>query len=114
MTQAFSPLRLYEAAGLLDGEVTGADVAFTAVSTDSRQLSAGALFVALTGPNFDGHDFVAVARERGAVAALVSRPVADPLPQLRGGRYPAGAGPTGGGVAFPLHRPADRSDRQQR
>ena len=83
MTQAFSPLRLYEAAGLLDGEATGADVAFTAVSTDSRQLSAGALFVALTGPNFDGHDFIAVARERGAVAALVSRPVADPLPQLR-------------------------------
>ena len=83
MTQAFSPLRLYEAAGLLDGEATGADVAFTAVSTDSRQLSPGALFVALTGPNFDGHDFIAVARERGAVAALVSRPVADPLPQLR-------------------------------
>ena len=38
--------------------------------------------MALTGPNFDGHNFVAAARERGAVAALVSRPVADPLPQL--------------------------------
>lgn len=79
----FSPLRLREAACLLAGEAVGDDVAFVAVATDSRQLSAGALFVALTGPNFDGHDFVAAARERGAVAALVSRPVADPLPQLR-------------------------------
>jgi len=83
MTQAFSPLRLREAACLLNGEASGADVVFTTVSTDSRQLSVGALFVALTGPNFDGHDFIAAARERGAVAALVSRPVADPLPQLR-------------------------------
>ncbi len=83
MTNALSPLPLREAARLLDGEASGADVAFTTVSTDSRQLFAGALFVALTGPNFDGHDFVPVARERGAVAALVSRPVTDSLPQLR-------------------------------
>ena len=39
--------------------------------------------MALTGPTFDGHDFIAAARERGAVAALVSRFVADPLPQVR-------------------------------
>jgi UDP-N-acetylmuramoyl-tripeptide--D-alanyl-D-alanine ligase len=83
MNSNFSPQRLSEVARLLDGEATGADVVFTAVSTDSRQLPAGALFVALTGPNFDGHDFVAAARQRGAVAALVGRPVADPLPQLR-------------------------------
>ncbi len=76
-------MRLREAACLLNGEASGADVVFTTVSTDSRQLSVGALFVALTGLNFDGHDFIAAARERGAVAALVSRPVADPLPQLR-------------------------------
>ncbi len=83
MTDAFSPWRLREAANALDGECSGDDAAFTAVSTDTRQLSPGALFVALTGPNFDGHDFVAVARERGACAALVSRPVDDPLPQMR-------------------------------
>ena len=83
MTKAFSPLRLREAARLLDGEATGADVAFTAVGADSRRLPAGALFVALTGPNFDGHDFVGAAREQGAVAALVSRPLADPMPQVR-------------------------------
>ncbi|MFO7640959.1 MAG: UDP-N-acetylmuramoyl-tripeptide--D-alanyl-D-alanine ligase [Candidatus Competibacteraceae bacterium] len=83
MRDPFSPLRLQEVAGLLDGAVSGADVAFTAVATDSRRLPEGALFVALTGPNFDGHDFVAAARERGACAALVERSVADPLPQLR-------------------------------
>mgnify|MGYP000972611223 CR=1 FL=1 len=83
MNSNFSPLRLSEAARLLNGEVAGSDMIFTAVSTDSRRLPVGALFVALTGPNFDGHDFVTAARERGAVAALVSRPVADPLPQLQ-------------------------------
>ena len=83
MIDAFPPLRLRDAAAGLNGEWSGDDVAFTAVSTDTRQLPAGALFVALTGPNFDGHDFIAAARERGAGAALVSRPVDDPLPQIR-------------------------------
>ena len=83
MTDDFLPMRLREAARLLRGEASGEDVGFTEVGTDSRRLPAGALFVALVGPNFDGHDFIAAARERGACAALVSRPVADPLPQLR-------------------------------
>lgn len=83
MADAFVPMRLREAARLLRGEVFGDDIGFAGVSTDSRRLPAGALFVALVGPNFDGHDFIAAAREWGACAALVSRRVADPLPQLR-------------------------------
>lgn len=83
MNEPFPPLRLQDTARLLAGEVSGDDVAFTTVSIDSRQTPSGSLFVALTGPNFDGHDFIAAARERGACAALVSRPVADPLPQVR-------------------------------
>src|SRR5690348_11628639 len=43
------------------------------VSIDSRTVVPGDLFIALAGPKFDGHDFVAMALERGAVAALVSR-----------------------------------------
>jgi len=43
------------------------------VSIDSRTLTPGDLFVALSGPNFDGHDFVPAAFEKGAAAALVSR-----------------------------------------
>ena len=48
------------------------------VSIDSRTLERGDLFVALQGPSFDGHDFVAAAFERGAAAALVSRAPAMP------------------------------------
>src|SRR5450432_3481722 len=48
---------------------------FTAggVSIDSRTLMAGDLFIALQGPNFDGHAFVANAFANGAAAALVAR-----------------------------------------
>jgi UDP-N-acetylmuramoyl-tripeptide--D-alanyl-D-alanine ligase len=53
----------------------------TGVSIDSRTLAAGDLFVALRGPNFDGHDFVRAALERGATAAMVDRE----LPGLREG-----------------------------
>ncbi|HXH03909.1 MAG TPA: UDP-N-acetylmuramoyl-tripeptide--D-alanyl-D-alanine ligase [Candidatus Competibacteraceae bacterium] len=74
---------LSEAARLLDGELIGADRAFSAVVSDSRQLVEGALFVALRGERFDGHDFVAAAAGRGAVAALVERRLELALPQLR-------------------------------
>ena len=48
---------------------------FDAVSTDSRGTLAGMLFVALRGPNHDGHDFVAQALAAGATAAVVDRTV---------------------------------------
>jgi UDP-N-acetylmuramoyl-tripeptide--D-alanyl-D-alanine ligase len=44
------------------------------ISTDTRALERGDCFVALRGPHFDGHDFVNVAAERGASAAVVSYP----------------------------------------
>jgi UDP-N-acetylmuramoyl-tripeptide--D-alanyl-D-alanine ligase len=52
----------------------------TSVSVDTRTLQPGALFVALKGPNHDGHDFVAAAFEKGAAAAVVERPVEAPGP----------------------------------
>lgn len=52
----------------------------TGVSTDTRTLHPGDLFIALPGPRADGHDFIADAFRRGAVAALAARPV-DSLPQ---------------------------------
>jgi UDP-N-acetylmuramoyl-tripeptide--D-alanyl-D-alanine ligase len=81
------PLILHErslgaAAAVLDGRLLGNDVAFSEVSTDTRSLQPGSLFVALQGPNFDGHDFVEQARQAGAVAVLVSRELTTPLPQL--------------------------------
>jgi UDP-N-acetylmuramoyl-tripeptide--D-alanyl-D-alanine ligase len=50
-----------------------AGACFTAVSTDTRTLRPGALFVALQGERFDGHDYLEAAREAGAVAAVVRR-----------------------------------------
>ena len=69
-------------AGAMGGTLVGLDASFGAVSTDSRSLNSGDLFVALVGPNFDGHDFVAAAEARGAVAAVVSRPMPGALPQI--------------------------------
>ena len=77
------PLLLSEVAAPLAARVVGADVAFSAVSTDSRKIEAGQLFIALVGPNFDGHNYLADVAAKGAVAALVQHEVANaPLPQL--------------------------------
>lgn len=76
-------MRLSEVAKPLSARVIGADVAFSAVSTDSRAIQPGQLFIALAGPRFDGHDYLADVASKGAVAALVEREVAGaPLPQL--------------------------------
>lgn len=55
---------------------------FASVSNDTRTLEAGALYVALRGARFDGHDFCRAAAERGAVALLVERPHELALPQI--------------------------------
>lgn len=52
------------------------------VQTDSRKDCSGALFVAIKGERFDAHEYLAQAREQGAVAAIVEYRVADELPQL--------------------------------
>ena len=70
-------LRLSAIAAPLSGRLLGADAAFASVCTDSRTLQPGQLFVALVGPNFDGHAYLADVAAKGAAGALVSRPVAD-------------------------------------
>lgn len=55
---------------------------FHGVSTDTRALSRGALFAALKGERFDGHDFVGAAIAAGAGAALVSTEVEPGLPSI--------------------------------
>lgn len=65
-----------------NGRLVGADVAFDAISIDTRTLAAGSLFVALKGPNFDGHEYVQAALARGAVAALVERELPLSIPQV--------------------------------
>ncbi|MDR1162590.1 MAG: UDP-N-acetylmuramoyl-tripeptide--D-alanyl-D-alanine ligase [Candidatus Accumulibacter sp.] len=68
-------MRLCEAASAVGGEVVGAageECSFSGVSTDTRTLGAGELFIALRGEHFDGNDYVGTAVERGAAAALVA------------------------------------------
>jgi UDP-N-acetylmuramoyl-tripeptide--D-alanyl-D-alanine ligase len=60
-------------AGVLEAEAAAGDLSFTAITTDSRHILPGTLFVALHGALHDGHDFVVQAIERGAVAALVDQ-----------------------------------------
>ncbi|MCP4329390.1 MAG: UDP-N-acetylmuramoyl-tripeptide--D-alanyl-D-alanine ligase [Alphaproteobacteria bacterium] len=61
-----------DVAGAVGAPVAGEWTA-TGVSIDSRSLRPGDLFVALRGPNFDGHAFIADAVAKGAVAAVVDR-----------------------------------------
>ena len=75
-------LRLSHAAERIGGELIGEDIAFSTVGSDSRNLQPGTLFVALKGPNFDGHAFVPQALEQGACALLVSERQAVETPQL--------------------------------
>ena len=60
----------------------GADAEIAGVSTDTRSLKSGNLYVALKGERVDGHDFVAAAKAAGASAALVEHIVGVDLPQL--------------------------------
>src|SRR5687768_11953850 len=52
---------------------SGAQRSYDAVCTDTRQLSAGCLFVALEGERFDAHDFLMDAVAKGAAGAVVNR-----------------------------------------
>lgn len=56
----------------LQADLHGEDTSFSKVSTDTRSMARGDLFLALVGENFDGNKFVAQAEEKGACAAVVS------------------------------------------
>ena len=70
-------MRLHEAAEALGARWAGKDVMLQGVSTDTRTLQPGQLFVALRGPHFDGHDYLGEAKAKGAAACMVERPVAN-------------------------------------
>ena len=58
-----------------NAEYNGKNVEFTGLTTDSRAVKAGELFVAFSGENFDGHNYCAKAVELGATGVLVSKDV---------------------------------------
>ncbi|HUQ25416.1 MAG TPA: UDP-N-acetylmuramoyl-tripeptide--D-alanyl-D-alanine ligase [Burkholderiales bacterium] len=66
-------MSLQDAASTVKGQASGGTPVFTGVSTDTRSVRAGELFVALRGERFDGHAFLDQARKAGAVAAMIDR-----------------------------------------
>jgi UDP-N-acetylmuramoyl-tripeptide--D-alanyl-D-alanine ligase len=71
-------------AQLCGGRYSGADNACNGVSTDTRTLRPGDIYLALRGPRFDGNEFLGAAAAAGAVAAVVDREVDEaPLPVIQ-------------------------------
>jgi UDP-N-acetylmuramoyl-tripeptide--D-alanyl-D-alanine ligase len=83
-------MSLAEAAGAIGARLVGCaamggaqaceEIRFQGVSTDTRSVGKDQLFVAIRGERYDGHDFLAMARERGAAAALVDEKHAGEAP----------------------------------
>ncbi|WP_175665353.1 UDP-N-acetylmuramoyl-tripeptide--D-alanyl-D-alanine ligase [Burkholderia ambifaria] len=88
-------LSLGEAARLIPGATVHGDpdTTFERVSTDSRTVGPGDLFVALKGDRFDAHDFLGDVAARGAAAALVAHvPAGLAMPVVEGGETRAALG----------------------
>ena len=73
LSEAAAVLGVASPAGADAGAGTAPSAAFHRVTTDSRAIQAGDLFVALGGERFDGHDFARAALEQGAAGVIVSR-----------------------------------------
>ena len=69
------PFTLQWAAAKLNARLIGADATVTAVCTDTRKITPGALFFALTGEQTDGHRYVGHALRKGAIGAVVSEEI---------------------------------------
>ncbi|MDO5548201.1 MAG: UDP-N-acetylmuramoyl-tripeptide--D-alanyl-D-alanine ligase [Eubacteriales bacterium] len=78
------PLTVAQAASFAGGRVVGDEtVCITGISTDSRSIPEGALFLALCGERFDGHKFIGKAIENGAAAVVSSEEIDVPVPVIR-------------------------------
>lgn len=75
-------LMLSQLVDVLDAQLIGDDVAIDKVSTDTRTIESGSLFVALVGERFDAHNFADKAVEAGASALLVSKAIDANTPHL--------------------------------
>ncbi|QDP00341.1 UDP-N-acetylmuramoyl-tripeptide--D-alanyl-D-alanine ligase [Thalassotalea sp. PS06] len=75
-------LTLSEIANHLGANLIGSDTTIESVSTDTRALKQGDLFIALKGPNFDAHNFIQQAEDAKCSAAIVESVQAINIPQL--------------------------------
>lgn len=76
------PVQLSQLAVAVGGQLVGQDQTIDAIGTDSRALKMGDVFLALKGPNFDGHRFVGQVEQLGASALIVDHQVESTLPQI--------------------------------
>lgn len=75
-------LSLQKLAEVTGGKLVGSDLTFNEVTTDTRKISAGCLFIALKGERFDAHDLVGDAIAAGSAALLVSKHLPVAVPQV--------------------------------
>ncbi len=75
-------MTLAEIAACVHGTLIGADEIVQGVSIDTRALSKGDLYIAISGEQFDGHDFISQAESVGAVAVLVTKKMPTKLAQI--------------------------------
>ena len=66
----------------VDGSLQGDNTIITSVSTDTRDMAVGDLFFALSGPHFNGHDYLPEAKRKGAAAAVVEKWTEIAIPQI--------------------------------
>lgn len=86
----------------VSGRLDGDDCQISGVSTDTRTLQPNDLFIALTGPNFNGHRFVDKAIELGARAVIASEPVSAAVPVIYVDNTKQALGQLGGAVRASL------------
>jgi len=68
--------------GQMHGDFQGSDVSINGLSTDTRSMQAGALFVALVGDSFDAHEIIEAGDAHQAAAVLVQQKVNAAIPQV--------------------------------
>jgi UDP-N-acetylmuramoyl-tripeptide--D-alanyl-D-alanine ligase len=68
-----NPISLIEIERVTGAAGTGADARISEICTDTRRMTAGSLFIALRGENFDGNEFLDDAAAGGAAAAMIDR-----------------------------------------
>ncbi|YCH31290.1 UDP-N-acetylmuramoyl-tripeptide--D-alanyl-D-alanine ligase [Erwinia sp. D4-22] len=76
------PVSLETLAQIVNGTLIGSDLQIAEVTTDTRKVTAGCLFIALKGERFDAHDFASEAVANGAAALLVSKRLQIQVPQV--------------------------------
>ncbi len=76
-------MSLSKAATAIKSNYNGEDIMFSGCSIDSRTIEKGNLFIAINGENFDGHDYVSMAEEKGAAVLLLEHEVSHNKPLLK-------------------------------